>query len=120
MKAAQGGHVEAMYHLATFPDFTSEPFRSPLSEEETWQWLLLAAEKHLKNALDLGTAADTRPGTSRTRSNFKGTSRTSPSLFCSIRSLRSAPVKLGRREHRQAVGLSRNGSARLMIHAHDQ
>src|SRR5687767_9933211 len=37
MKAAQSGHVEAMYHLATFPDFISEPFRSPLSEEETWQ-----------------------------------------------------------------------------------
>jgi hypothetical protein len=44
MKAAQGGHVEAMYHLATFPDFISEPFRSPLSEEEAWQWLLRAAE----------------------------------------------------------------------------
>jgi TPR repeat protein len=44
MKAAQDGHVEAMYHLATFPDFVSEPFRSPLSEEEAWQWLLLAAE----------------------------------------------------------------------------
>jgi TPR repeat protein len=44
MSAAQDGHVEAMYHLATFPDFTSEPFRSPLSDEETWQWLLRAAE----------------------------------------------------------------------------
>ena len=44
MKAAQGGHVEAMYHLATFPDFIGEPFRSPLSEEETFQWLMRAAE----------------------------------------------------------------------------
>ena len=44
MKAAQDGHVDAMYHLATFPDFISEPFRSPLSEEEGWQWLLRAAE----------------------------------------------------------------------------
>ena len=44
VKAAQDGHVEAMYHLATFPDFISEPFRSPLSEEESWQWLLQAAE----------------------------------------------------------------------------
>jgi uncharacterized protein len=43
-KAAQGGHVEAMYHLATFPDFVSEPFRSPLSEEEAWQWSLRAAD----------------------------------------------------------------------------
>jgi TPR repeat protein len=44
IKAAQGGHVEAMYHLATFPDFNTERFRSPLSEEESWQWLLRAAE----------------------------------------------------------------------------
>lgn len=44
MKAAHDGHVEAMYHLATFPDFISEPFKSPLSDEERWQWLLRAAE----------------------------------------------------------------------------
>lgn len=44
MKAAQDGHAEAMYHLATFPDFICEPFRSPLSDEETWQWLLRAAK----------------------------------------------------------------------------
>ena len=44
MKAAEDGHVDAMYHLATFPDFISEPFRSPLSEEDTWRWLLRAAE----------------------------------------------------------------------------
>lgn len=44
MKAAEDGHFEAMYHLATCPDFISEPFRSPLSEEESWQWLLRAAE----------------------------------------------------------------------------
>ena len=43
-KAAQAGHVEAMYHLATFPAFIAEPFRSPLSDEETWQWLMRAAE----------------------------------------------------------------------------
>jgi TPR repeat protein len=44
MKAAQDGHVEAMYQLATFPDFIAEPFRSPLSEEESWRWLVQAAE----------------------------------------------------------------------------
>src|SRR5215471_5817769 len=44
MRAAHDGHVEAMYHLATFPDFTTEPFKSPLSEEARWQWLLRAAE----------------------------------------------------------------------------
>jgi uncharacterized protein len=36
--------MSKMYHLATFPDFINEPFRSPLSEQETWQWLLQAAE----------------------------------------------------------------------------
>jgi len=44
MNAAQDSHVEAMYHLATFPDFSTEPFRSPLSEEESWRWLIRAAE----------------------------------------------------------------------------
>jgi len=44
MNAAEQGHAEAMYHLATLPEFLSEPFKSPLSEEETWRWLLLAAE----------------------------------------------------------------------------
>jgi TPR repeat protein len=44
MKAARDGHAEAMYHLATFPDVISEPFRSPLSDEEAWRWLLRAAE----------------------------------------------------------------------------
>jgi TPR repeat protein len=43
MKAADQGHVEAMYHLAKFPEFVSEPFTSPLSEEESWRWLLQAA-----------------------------------------------------------------------------
>jgi TPR repeat protein len=33
-----------MYHLARFPEFLSEPFTSPLSEEEDWSWLLRAAE----------------------------------------------------------------------------
>jgi hypothetical protein len=44
MKAAEQGHADAMYHLATFPQFLSEPFRSPLSEEEGWSWLLRSAE----------------------------------------------------------------------------
>jgi TPR repeat protein len=42
--AADQGHPEAMYRLATFPEFLSEPFKSPLSEEETWSWLVRAAE----------------------------------------------------------------------------
>ena len=42
--AAEQGHPEAMYELATFPEFLSEPFKSPLSEEEAWRWLLRAAE----------------------------------------------------------------------------
>jgi TPR repeat protein len=33
-----------MYHLATFPEFLSEPFKSPLSNPEAWRWLLRAAE----------------------------------------------------------------------------
>jgi TPR repeat protein len=28
LKAAEQGHAEAMYHLATFPEFLSEPFKS--------------------------------------------------------------------------------------------
>lgn len=43
-KAAEQGHVEAMYHLATFPEFLSEPFKSPLSEDEDWAWLLRSAQ----------------------------------------------------------------------------
>jgi TPR repeat protein len=27
-----------------FPEFVSEPFKSPLLDEEAWQWLLRAAE----------------------------------------------------------------------------
>jgi len=42
--AAEQGHPDAMYHLATFPEFLSEPFKSPLPEEEAWSWLLRAAE----------------------------------------------------------------------------
>lgn len=34
MNAAEQGHAEAMYHLATFPEFVAEPFKSPLSEQE--------------------------------------------------------------------------------------
>jgi uncharacterized protein len=44
MKAAEQGHAEAMYHLATFPEFVGESFKSPLSEQEAWHWLLRAAE----------------------------------------------------------------------------
>lgn len=50
MKAAEQGHAEAMYHVATFPDYLSEPFKSPLSEEDGWQWLLRAAESGLVQA----------------------------------------------------------------------
>jgi len=42
--AADQGHAEAMHELATFPEFLSEPFKSPLSEEEAWSWLMRAAE----------------------------------------------------------------------------
>ena len=44
LKAARQDHPEAMYELATFPEFVSEPFESPLSNEETWRWLLQAAQ----------------------------------------------------------------------------
>src|SRR5688572_3933576 len=44
LKAAEQGHAEAMYHLSTFPQFLSEPFSSPRSEEEGWSWLLRSAE----------------------------------------------------------------------------
>ena len=44
LRAAEQGHAEAMYHLATFPEYLSEPFKSPLSEEEGWSWLLRSAE----------------------------------------------------------------------------
>jgi TPR repeat protein len=43
-KAAEQGHADAMYELAKCPEFISEPFKSPLSDEEAWQWLLRAAE----------------------------------------------------------------------------
>ena len=42
--AAEQGHAEAMYHVATFPGFPGEPFNSRLSEDEAWHWLLRAAE----------------------------------------------------------------------------
>src|SRR5437016_14612104 len=44
MKAAERGHAEAMYHLARFPEFLSEPFKSPLSAKDAWNWLVRAAE----------------------------------------------------------------------------
>jgi hypothetical protein len=44
LKAAEQGHAEAMYHLAKFPEFVSEPFKSPLSDEDAWSWLIRAAE----------------------------------------------------------------------------
>jgi uncharacterized protein len=43
LNAAEQGHIEAMYHVARFPEFVSEPFGSPLSDEEVWQWLVRAA-----------------------------------------------------------------------------
>ena len=43
-EAAEQGHPEAMHHLATFLEFLSESFESPLSQEEAWSWLLRAAE----------------------------------------------------------------------------
>lgn len=44
LKAAEQGHAQAMYHIATFPEFLSEPFKSPLPEEQGWSWLLRSAE----------------------------------------------------------------------------
>ena len=44
MRAAEQGHAEAMCEVAHFPEFLSEPFRSPLSDEDSWQWMLRAAE----------------------------------------------------------------------------
>lgn len=44
LEASEQGHAAAMYHLATFPEFLSEPFKSPLSNEDAWRWLLRAAE----------------------------------------------------------------------------
>jgi uncharacterized protein len=44
LKAAEQGHAEAMYHLAKFPEFVSEPFKSPLSDEACWNWLMRSAE----------------------------------------------------------------------------
>src|SRR5688572_1877240 len=42
--AAGQGHSAAMYHLATFPEFVTEPFSSPLSTETRWNLLIAAAE----------------------------------------------------------------------------
>ncbi len=42
--AAEQGHPDAMYQIATFPEFATEGFKSPLSDEEAWRWLLRAAE----------------------------------------------------------------------------
>jgi uncharacterized protein len=43
MAAAEQGHAGAAYEIASFPDFVSEGFSSPLSPDENWQWLLRAA-----------------------------------------------------------------------------
>ena len=51
LEASEQGHAEAMYHLATFPEFLSEPFKSPLSNEEAWRWLLRAAEGGLSETV---------------------------------------------------------------------
>ena len=59
-KAAEQGHAEAMYELAKFPEFISEPFKSPLSDEEAWQWLLRAAASGSAQALyDAGASLAT-------------------------------------------------------------
>ncbi len=39
-----GARAEATLHVATFPEFVTEQFKSPLSTAETWAWLLRAAE----------------------------------------------------------------------------
>jgi uncharacterized protein len=44
LAAAEQGHAEAMHHVAWFPEFVAEPFKSPLSAAEAWTWLLRAAE----------------------------------------------------------------------------
>jgi hypothetical protein len=49
-KAAELGHAEAMYHLAKFPEFLSEPFKSPLSDQDAWNWLVRAAESGCSQA----------------------------------------------------------------------
>jgi uncharacterized protein len=69
LKAAEQGHAEAMYQVATFPDFPGEPFKSPLSDEEAWHWLLRAAERGCVQAQrDAGASlatGDWRDGTVR-------------------------------------------------------
>jgi TPR repeat protein len=42
--AADRGHPEAAYHVATFPPFASEGFSSPLTADESWRFLTQAAE----------------------------------------------------------------------------
>jgi len=42
--AARHGHAAAMYHLATFPEFVTEGFSSPLSTDARWKLLIAAAE----------------------------------------------------------------------------
>jgi hypothetical protein len=42
--AASHGHAAAMYHLATFPEFATEAFSSPLSTATRWELLIAAAE----------------------------------------------------------------------------
>ena len=50
-RAAETGHADAMYQLATFPDFSRvEAFESPLSAEEAWSWLVRAAELGCRQA----------------------------------------------------------------------
>lgn len=42
--AADQGHPDAAYHVATFPTFAGEGFSSPLTADESWRFLILAAE----------------------------------------------------------------------------
>ena len=44
LAAAERGHAEAMRHIARFPEFLTEGFKSPLSTADGWAWLLRAAE----------------------------------------------------------------------------
>jgi TPR repeat protein len=44
LAAAEQGHAQAAFHVAGYPDFLSEGFTSPLSTEESWRFLMRAAE----------------------------------------------------------------------------
>ena len=48
--AAQQGHSEAQYRVATYPSFPNEPFESPLSSTTRWELLLSAAAAGITDA----------------------------------------------------------------------